>query len=141
MFPGGYGTLYRTLGVPDEITPPDVSYKTRKLWRKIPRGNKHSLFLMTPTETITAELRGTSRPDFHLDSHREEPTAPSKKTPAAFSSVAWPPPGSWVGPLSSEEKALPLKGPVPRRLFRLRPSEENNESPRLRGGGGGCAAT
>lgn len=96
---------------------------------------------MTPTETITAELRGTSRPDFHLDSHHEEPTAPSKKKPRRLSLLLRGPPGSWVGPLSSEEKALPLKEPVPRRLFRLRPSEENNESPRLRGGGGGCAAT
>lgn len=41
-------------------------FKTRKFWRKTPVeiASKHSLFLMTPTETITADLWGISRPDF-----------------------------------------------------------------------------
>lgn len=42
--------------------------------------SKHSLFLMTPTETITADLWGTSRPDFHLGSPSSSVAAGSDDT-------------------------------------------------------------
>lgn len=79
--------------------------------------------------TIPAELRGTGRTDFHLDSSRlgerqrgnDLPTKNQKaflRAGAAFSFVPRSS-GSWVRPLCTEEKWVPLKRPVPRRLFPL----------------------
>lgn len=130
-----------------------MSFKTRKFFCVCvcgggPCGNNLETFPL-PNDpgrgTISAQLRGTGRTDFHFDPSRlgerrrgNGPPTKSRKeflrAGVAFSFVPCSA-GSWVRPLCSEEKWVPLKRPVPRRLS---PSEQNNESPQM-GRGGGAA--
>lgn len=123
------GHLINTLFPP--LPPPICPIKPGSFGEKSPRGNNRETFPLSndpDRETITADLGGASGPDFHLDSQQlneneknEAFLRPGLSSPSA------------PRPLSSEDKSAPLKQPVPRRRFRLRPSKRNNESPQLGG--------